>query len=68
MYPLIDLHCHLDLYDNPHKVASLCDASSYILSVTTTPKAWFGTKKLAENYKIKNIFWYLLLFTKSLDL
>ena len=51
MYPLIDLHCHLDLYDNPHKVASLCDASSYILSVTTTPKAWFGTKKLAENNK-----------------
>lgn len=51
MYPLIDLHCHLDLYENPHKVASLCDASSYILSVTTTPKAWFGTKELAENHQ-----------------
>ena len=51
MYPLIDLHCHLDLYENPHKVASLCDTSSYILSVTTTPKAWFGTKKLAEKHK-----------------
>ena len=48
---MIDLHCHLDLYESPHKVASLCDASSYILSVTTTPKAWFGTKKLAENHK-----------------
>lgn len=51
MYPLIDLHCHLDLYENPQKVASLCDDSAYILSVTTTPKAWFGTKKLAENRK-----------------
>lgn len=50
MYPLIDLHCHLDLYESPHNVASLCDASSYILSVTTTPKAWFGTKKLAEKH------------------
>ena len=51
MYPLIDLHCHLDLYENSHKVASLCDTSSYILSVTTTPKAWFGTKELAENHQ-----------------
>lgn len=50
MYPLIDLHCHLDLYESPHKVAFLCDASNYILSVTTTPKAWFGTKKLAEKH------------------
>lgn len=49
MYPLIDLHCHLDLYENPQKVASLCDDSTYILSVTTTPKAWFGTKKLVES-------------------
>ena len=39
------------MYENPHKVASLCDTSSYILSVTTTPKAWFGTKKLAEKHK-----------------
>lgn len=51
MYPLVDLHCHLDLYENPQRVVSLCDDSTYILSVTTTPKAWFGTKKLAENRK-----------------
>lgn len=50
MYPLIDLHCHLDLYENPHKTASLCGNSNYILSVTTTPKAWIGTKKIAENH------------------
>lgn len=51
MLPLIDFHCHLDLYDNPQAVVSACGDSNYILSVTTTPKAWFGTKKLAENHK-----------------
>ena len=51
MFPLIDFHCHLDLYDNPQAVVSACGESNYILSVTTTPRAWFGTKKLAENNK-----------------
>ena len=51
MSPLIDFHCHLDLYENPQAVVSACGESNYILSVTTTPKAWFGTKKLAENHK-----------------
>ena len=51
MFPLIDFHCHLDLYENPQAVVSACGESNYILSVTTTPKAWFGTKKLAENHK-----------------
>ena len=51
MFPLIDFHCHLDLYDNPQAVVSACGDSNYILSVTTTPKAWFGTKRLAENHK-----------------
>lgn len=51
MLPLIDFHCHLDLYDNPQAVVAACGKSNYILSVTTTPKAWFGTKKLAENHK-----------------
>ncbi|MDW2812515.1 TatD family deoxyribonuclease, partial [Acinetobacter baumannii] len=48
MLPLIDFHCHLDLYDNPQAVVTACGKLNYILSVTTTPKAWFGTKKLAE--------------------
>jgi len=51
MSPLIDFHCHLDLYDNPQAVVSACGDSNYILSVTTTPKAWFGTKRLTENHK-----------------
>lgn len=51
MYPLIDFHCHLDLYEDPHAVVSACGHTNYILSVTTTPKAWLGTKKLAEGHK-----------------
>jgi len=46
---LIDFHCHLDLYPNPHEVAARCAAQrAYVLSVTTTPKAWHGTVALAE--------------------
>ncbi len=45
----IDMHCHLDLYPEPIKVAAECKArGTYVLSVTTTPKAWDGTCKLAE--------------------
>lgn len=51
-YPYIDFHCHLDLYDNPHAVAKACgNSKNYLLSVTTTPKAWFGTQKLAQHSK-----------------
>ena len=43
------MHCHLDLYPEPFKVASECKSrGTYVLSVTTTPKAWDGTSKLAE--------------------
>ena len=43
----IDMHCHLDLYGDPFAVAKECGRRGlYVLSVTTTPKAWHGTKKL----------------------
>ncbi len=43
------MHCHLDLYPNPIRVVQECkERDLYILSVTTTPKAWSGTCKLAE--------------------
>jgi TatD DNase family protein len=46
---VIDLHCHLDLYPDPHEVARECTARSiFVLSVTTTPSAWHGTSALAE--------------------
>lgn len=51
MTPAVDLHCHLDLYPNPVLAVELCGkADTYVLSVTTTPKAWRGTAKLAQGY------------------
>lgn len=45
---LIDFHCHLDLYPNPHAVALEAAARGvYVLSVTTTPSAFKGTLDLA---------------------
>ncbi len=45
---MIDFHCHLDLYPDPHSVARECAARGlYVLSVTTTPSAWAGTAALA---------------------
>lgn len=49
---MIDFHCHLDLYPNPEQEARAADeAGIYLLSVTTTPKAWPKTAKLARGRK-----------------
>ncbi|HCY63448.1 MAG TPA: hydrolase TatD [Oxalobacteraceae bacterium] len=46
---MIDLHCHLDLYPDPHSVVHECHTrGTYVLSVTTTPSAWEGTHALAK--------------------
>lgn len=43
------MHCHLDLYPDPYTVAAECEVrGTYVLSVTTTPKAWGGTCQLSE--------------------
>lgn len=48
---MIDFHCHLDLYPDPKAVVREADkAGIYVLSVTTTPKAWRGTLALANGY------------------
>jgi TatD DNase family protein len=45
---LIDFHCHLDLYANPAAVVDDCRRRGlYVLSVTTAPAAWKGTRALA---------------------
>ena len=45
---VIDFHVHLDLYPEPHRIARNCaERGLYVLSVTTTPSAWHGTKALA---------------------
>lgn len=47
---MIDFHCHLDLYPDPHAVVRECVARGiYVLSVTTTPSAWTGTAALARD-------------------
>lgn len=47
---MIDFHCHLDLYPDPHQMVR--DARSremFVLSVTTTPTAFRGTLALAAD-------------------
>ncbi|MEX2123886.1 MAG: Qat anti-phage system TatD family nuclease QatD [Woeseia sp.] len=44
---MIDFHCHLDLYPEPDEIALRCEREGiYVLSVTTTPSAWRGTRSL----------------------
>jgi len=52
---LIDMHCHIDLFDRPQEIINDCGKYDiYILSVTTTPKAWEITNKICSiNNKIK---------------
>ncbi len=46
---MIDFHAHLDLYPDPFGAVELCRQNgTYVLSVTTTPSAWLGTKRLAN--------------------
>lgn len=47
---MMDLHCHIDLYENPHDVINICKKNRlYVLSVTTTPTAWRGTSALTAD-------------------
>lgn len=46
---MIDFHCHLDLYPEPMRVIHGCvERGLHVLSVTTTPSAWHGTRRLAQ--------------------
>jgi TatD DNase family protein len=46
--PLVDLHCHLDLYPNHGEMFSDCAARGIeVLAVTTTPRAWRKNQELA---------------------
>jgi TatD DNase family protein len=47
---MMDMHCHIDLYKNPLEIIEKSVAAKlYVLSVTTTPKAWEGTYALSKN-------------------
>ena len=44
---MIDFHCHLDLYPDPGSIISeVILRKTYVLAVTTTPKAFAGNLKL----------------------
>lgn len=44
---MIDFHCHIDLFDDAKPVLDEAEVKGvYLLAVTTTPKAWIGTKRL----------------------
>lgn len=46
----MDLHCHVDLYPDPHVIIQKCkEQGTFVLSVTTTPSAFSTTKLIAEN-------------------
>jgi len=46
--PLVDYHCHLDLYPDHESLFEQCRGSEIeILTVTTTPRAWKKNKELA---------------------
>ncbi|CAI1904664.1 Deoxyribonuclease TatD [Serratia quinivorans] len=46
------MHCHLDLYKEPKDIINECDKKGlYVLSVTTTPKAYIGSNRLATSCK-----------------
>lgn len=49
---MMDMHCHVDLYKDPQSVLMRANnAGIYVLSVTTTPKAWVGTAKIAKGFR-----------------
>lgn len=46
--PLIDFHCHLDLYRDHAEAVAQCERDGvFTLAVTTTPKAWPRNQELA---------------------
>lgn len=50
-HQMIDLHCHLDLYPDPSSVVRESSRRGiFVLSVTTTPAAWTGTRALAVGH------------------
>lgn len=46
----LDMHCHLDLYKDPSDIIQKCtEKGLYVLSITTTPNAYIGTRRLSAN-------------------
>jgi TatD DNase family protein len=53
---VIDAHCHIDLYQDPRSIIDRVDREGiYVLAVTTTPRAWEGTRNLAQGHARINV-------------
>lgn len=51
-YPLVDLHCHLDLYDDfPNVVTEAERAGVRTLAITTTPRAWSRNRDMTSGLR-----------------
>lgn len=50
--PLVDFHCHLDLFPDLEEMVRECEAQRiYTLAVTTTPRAWARNRDAAGGTK-----------------
>jgi TatD DNase family protein len=50
--PLVDFHCHLDLFPDLEQIIRECEAQRvYTLAVTTTPRAWGRNREVAATTK-----------------
>ena len=49
---IADMHCHVDLYPDPIAVAREAARDNiWVLAVTTTPKAWHGTRSRLQSFE-----------------
>jgi len=54
--PLVDFHCHVDLYEDHERVIAESDQLRiYTLAVTTTPKAWRRNQELASRSRFVRV-------------
>jgi TatD DNase family protein len=55
-HPLVDFHCHVDLYEDHAALIAECESLGvYTLAVTTTPKAWRRNREFAAGSKFVRV-------------
>lgn len=55
-FQYVDAHCHLDLFPDFEAVArASLDAKTAVLTMTTTPRAWFKNQELARQFDLVEV-------------